>query len=193
MICQDEINRFIDARYVSAPEAIWRIFGFSLHKEFSAHQRLSIHLPGQEMVYFSEDANLGDALANAASKDTTLTAWFSINRTDPDANQYLYHEFPEYYTWKKSETVWRKRQRGFRQTIGRIYSVSPKEAEKYHLRLLLNYVRGAKSFEDVRTVDGVLYDTYQAASRAKGLLADDEQWDTCLQESDAFQSPTMLR
>ncbi|KAG2191993.1 hypothetical protein INT47_006630 [Mucor saturninus] len=57
LICQDEINRFIDARYVSAPEAIWRIFGFSLHKEFPAHQRLTIHLPGQEMVYFSEDAN----------------------------------------------------------------------------------------------------------------------------------------
>ncbi|KAG2191246.1 hypothetical protein INT47_012402 [Mucor saturninus] len=188
LICQDEINRFIDARYVSAPEALWRIFGFSLHKEFPAHQRLTIHLPGQEMVYFSEDANLGDVLANAASKDTTLTAWFNINRTDLDANQYFYHEFPEYYTWLKSETVWRKRQRGFNQIIGRIYSVSPKESEKYFLRLLLNYVRGAKSFEDARTVDGVVHETFQAAARTKGLLADDEQWDLCLREpSSPFQ------
>ncbi|KAG2190432.1 hypothetical protein INT47_005587, partial [Mucor saturninus] len=192
-VSHDEINHFIDARYVSAPEASWRIFGFSLHKEFPSHQRLSIHLPGQETVYFAEGANLSDVLANSASKNTTLTAWFNINRTDPNANQYLYHEFPEYYTWQKKETVWRTRQRGFNQTIGRIYSVSPKESEKYYLRLLLNYVRGAKSFEDMRTVEGVLYETYQAAARAKGLLADDEQWDTCLLESDTFQSPFMLR
>ncbi|KAG2209273.1 hypothetical protein INT47_005565 [Mucor saturninus] len=192
-VSHDEINHFIDARYVSAPEASWRIFGFSLHKEFPSHQRLSIHLPGQETVYFAEGANLSDVLANSASKNTTLTAWFNINRTDLNANQYLYHEFPEYYTWQKKETVWRTRQRGFNQTIGRIYSVSPKESEKYYLRLLLNYVRGAKSFEDMRTVEGVLYETYQAAARAKGLLADDEQWDTCLLESDTFQSTFMLR
>ncbi|KAG2192304.1 hypothetical protein INT47_004424 [Mucor saturninus] len=169
-VSDDEINRFIDARYVSAPEAIWRIFGFLLHKEFPAHQRLSIHLPGKKMGYFSEDANLGDVLANAASKDTTLTAWFNINRTDPDANQYLYHEFPEPYLFCFTKRI-----------------------RKFFLRLLLNYVRGAKSIEDVRTVDGVVHETFQAAARVKGLLADDEQWDLCLRESATFQSPIMLR
>ena len=100
---RDEINQFLDARYVSAPEALWRIFGFFLHKEFPSHQRLSIHLPGQEMVYFREGSNIQEIVSTAESKDTTLTAWFAINRTDPEANQYLYHEFPEHYTWHKKD------------------------------------------------------------------------------------------
>jgi hypothetical protein len=35
---QDKIKAFLDARYVSAPEAsCWRLFSFKMHKEFPAH------------------------------------------------------------------------------------------------------------------------------------------------------------
>ena len=108
-IQQDEISQFIDARYVSAPEATWRIFGFSLHKESPSHQRLSIHLPEQEPVYFREESNLNEVLANARDKKTTLTAYFALNVIDRDAHQYLYCKIPEYFTWHKQDTMWKKR------------------------------------------------------------------------------------
>lgn len=192
-IIQDEINQFVDARYVSAPEATWRIFGFSLHKEFPAHQRLSIHLPNQEMVYFQEESNINQVVQNSRDKKTTLTAYFALNEIDQDAHRYLYNEIPEHYTWHKKETKWKKRQRGFHQTIGRIYTASPKQPEKFYLRMLLNHVRGAKCFEDVRTFEGITYETFQCAARARGLLADDNQWDICMTEGNTFKSPAMLR
>ena len=72
-------------------------------------------------------------------------------------------------------------------------TVSPKQPEKFYLRMLLNHVRGAKCFEDVRTFEGVVFETFQAAARARGLLADDNQWDECMSEGSTFKSPVMLR
>ena len=45
--------------------------------------------------------------------------------------------------------------------IGRMYSVSPKDVERFHMRLLLLHVRGANSYEDLWTVNGYLADLYQ--------------------------------
>ena len=59
--------------------------------------------------------------------------------------------------------------------------------------MLLHHVRGAKSFQDLRTVNNVVCQTYQAAARALNLLASDEQWDACLTECLSFQSPLQLR
>ena len=137
--------------------------------------RLTVHLPDQHTVFFHESDNIQDVLTSeAATKNTTLTAWFECNRIDPYANQFLYTEFPEHFTWHRRECKWQQRRRGLHETIGRMYSVSPRDPEKFYLRMLLNHVRGAKSFDDMRTVDGVLYETFQAAARAKGLLNDDE-------------------
>ncbi|CAF3050347.1 unnamed protein product [Rotaria sp. Silwood2] len=50
----DEIKAHLDARYVSAPEAAWRLFEFPLHDKSHAIIRLAVHLPSQEPVYFAE-------------------------------------------------------------------------------------------------------------------------------------------
>ena len=41
--------------------------------------------------------------------------------------------------------------------------------ERYYLRLLLYHVRGPISYEDVRTVNGVQHDSFEAAAEAMGL------------------------
>ena len=46
----NEITHYVDARYVSASEACWRIFHYDLHTHSPAIQRLPVHLPGQEQV-----------------------------------------------------------------------------------------------------------------------------------------------
>ena len=71
----DEIKAHLDARYVSASEAVSRFFEFPLRDKSHSIIRLAVHLPNMQPVYFSEGNEL-DALDRAATKDTTLTAWF---------------------------------------------------------------------------------------------------------------------
>ncbi len=48
--------------------------------------------------------------------------------------------------------------------------------------MLLLYVRGATSYEDIRTVKGELCETVHAACLSRGLLADDKEWHRYLEE-----------
>ena len=87
---------------------------------------------------------------------------------------------------------WGKRQQNF-EVIGRMYSISPTQIELFHLRLLLLHVRGAKSFVDLRTVDGVIYPSFVATCLALGLIEDDEEWRKALQEASLWMMPKSLR
>ena len=51
-----------------------------------------------------------------------------------------------------------------------------------HLRVLLNNVKGAKSFEILNTVNGDLQPTFKAACVALGLLVTDNEWNVALKE-----------
>ncbi|CAG8838379.1 9381_t:CDS:1, partial [Cetraspora pellucida] len=53
-----EIKMYLDACYVSSPEAVWRIFQFKLHDENPTIQRLQLHLPDQHFVTFKDDEAL---------------------------------------------------------------------------------------------------------------------------------------
>ena len=64
-----------------------------------------------------------------------------------------------------------------------MYSVSPRDREKYCLRVLLLHVPGATCYADLRTYDGVCHDSFQAACIARGLLDDDQEWDRALSEA----------
>ena len=190
---RDEIKEFVDARYVSPPEAMWRILEFPLHRQSHTVLRLDVHLPMQQTVVFRPE-NAEDAAQRAATKDTTLTAWFKLNQEEEAARMLLYHEVPEHYTWDKSRRIWKKRARGHdSKVIGRMYAISPRDAEKYFLRLLLLHVRGAQSFTELRTVDGLIYDTNREAAMARNLLEDDMEWQRCLEEAATFRMPHQLR
>ena len=69
--------------------------------------------------------------------------------------------------------MWTCRKKGY--SIGRMYFASPNSGERFYLRLLLTVVKGPTSFEDLRTVDGVIYESFKAACVAQGLLEDDEE------------------
>ena len=50
----DEVNMYLNCRYVSAPEAIWQLSEHKLHDQSHTIYRLAIHLPDQQRVYFRE-------------------------------------------------------------------------------------------------------------------------------------------
>ncbi|CAF1168005.1 unnamed protein product [Rotaria sordida] len=186
----DEIKAHLDARYVSAPEAAWRLFEFPLHDKSHAIIRLAVHLPNQQPVYFAE-GNERQALEKATMKDTTLTACFKLNSKNPDAQKYFYHDIPEHFVFERNGT-WKHRVQG-ENIIGRMYSVSPSDVERYHLRLLLLYTPGACSFDDLKTVDGHVCQTFMEAAKRRGLLRDDTEYEKCMSEAVIFQMPQQLR
>jgi hypothetical protein len=69
----------------------------------------------------------------------------------------------------------------------------PAEGERYYLRLLLNHVRGATSFEDLRTVEGVIFSTFREAAERRGIIESDDSISDCLTEAATFQMPYALR
>lgn len=48
----DEIKMYLDARYISTSESIWRIFHYRMHNHTPNIQRLAVHLPNQQSVTF---------------------------------------------------------------------------------------------------------------------------------------------
>ena len=55
--------------------------------------------------------------------------------------------------------------------------------ETYSLRILLHHVRGPTSFEDLRTVDGVLMMSFHEACQKLGLLEDDKEVQNAMREA----------
>ena len=53
-------------------------------------------------------------------------------------------------------------------------TVSPKDVQRFHLKLILNVTAGATKFEDLRTHDGVLFSTYKDAALAIGLIKNEK-------------------
>jgi len=71
---------------------------------------------------------------------------------------------------------------------------SPRNQERFYLRILLSQIKGATSYEDVQTIDGNLCDTFEEAVRQLGLLdEEDNEFDKCLKESATYQMPSQLR
>src|SRR5206468_658983 len=56
----NEVKEYLDARYVSAPEACWRIFEFGLHLTKPSVIRLPIHEPNKQAVTFDVDTETID-------------------------------------------------------------------------------------------------------------------------------------
>lgn len=78
-------------------------------------------------------------------------------------------------------------------SVGRMYFVSPKEGERYFLRLLLTHVTGATSFENLKTVNNVKYSTFKEAAVVLGLIEDDTHHNKCMEEASLIQTGKQLR
>ena len=164
-----------------------------MHEEFPNIVRLQIHLLNQQTVVWNENTavDLQSIVDEQGNKDTTLTGYFKANIKYPEARDLLYQDFSSKFVWDVKKRQWTKRKRGF--VIGRMRYVHPNSGQCFYLCTLLCYAKGATSFEDLRTVNGVLYPTFHAACLAHGLLEDDNKWRICLQEAAQMASGCQLR
>ena len=65
-----------------------------------------------------------------------------------------------------------------------MYSISPTQTELFHLRLLLLTVKGAKSFDSLRNVNGEIHDTFIATCVALGLIDDNDERQRAMNEAE---------
>ncbi|GBO15719.1 hypothetical protein AVEN_48758-1 [Araneus ventricosus] len=165
----DEILSFVEGRYVSAPEAMWRLSEFNLSHKSYIVVRLAVHLPQQQPIVY-QDGQEAQAIERAALRKTTLTSWFELNKNDPSVHNISYSDIPQYYVFYKSTINGKKRQRGGQNVIGRLSVVSILDTERCYLRMLLLRRSGAVSFDDILTVNGLRCITFQQACQEYGLL-----------------------
>ncbi|EIE88044.1 hypothetical protein RO3G_12755 [Rhizopus delemar RA 99-880] len=74
-----------------------------------------------------------------------------------------------------------------------MYYCTPTAGERFFLRLLLTVVRGPTSFGNLKTVNSVVYSTFQEACQALHLIEDDQEWLKCFSEAVEFVSGSSLR
>lgn len=168
-----------------------------LQEKSHAIFRLPVHLPNEHNVIIDHNIS-NDVMKSAIERVTMLLDYFELNTRDEEAKQYLYSDIPSYYVFKKTiingKTInrWEKRQRYF-NCIGRMYSVSLSQIELFHLRILLLHVKGASSFQELRTVNNEIHQTFTAACLALGLIEDDEEWYHAMNEAKVWMTPRRLR
>ncbi|KAG1547758.1 hypothetical protein G6F49_010102 [Rhizopus delemar] len=74
-----------------------------------------------------------------------------------------------------------------------MYYCTPTAGERFFLQLLLTVVRGPTLFENLKTVNGVVYSTFREAYQALHLVEDDQEWFKCFSEAVEFVSGSSLR
>lgn len=187
----DEVAQYLNCRYVSPCESMLRIMECSMHEEWPPVQRLALHLPDQQFVTFPGSLTEHELAERVRTRVSTLMAFFEYNERNEDGRHLTYQRFPEFYVYDSTARRWHPRQRG--EMIGRMYYCSPLAGERYYLRLLLTVIRGPRSFEDLRTVDGVVYPTFREACQALGMLESDSHWLETFEQAAAFKTGSALR
>ncbi|OIT07789.1 hypothetical protein A4A49_34833, partial [Nicotiana attenuata] len=125
-------------------------------------------------------------------KESMFLSWFEANKTFPEARELTYAEFPLKFVWKQKLKRWEKR-RTSAFSIGRIFFVPPASGEQYYLRLLLNIIKGPKSYDDLKKINGDDHETFRDTCYALGLLDDDKEYVDAIMEASNLGTTSYLR
>ncbi|KAK4521041.1 Isochorismatase domain-containing protein [Mucor velutinosus] len=196
MYQNDECAKYLNGRYISPCEAVWRLKEFPMHEESPPVTTLAIHLENEQPVYFDPSwpqSRIDNVLRES---HTTLMGYFhynAVNQNKPGFQPLLYQQFPEHMTWKEKKPKRWEARRTDTMSIGRMYYCSPAAGERYYLRLLLTVVRGATSFSHLRTVNNHEYATFREACMMLHLIEDDGEWTRAFEEAATFASGYAMR
>ena len=206
----DEFKDYINGRYLSSSEAVWRIFNFHITQQTPAVKPLRVHLP-QQQLYQMQRKNIRESGASQllryfcrpldSSFDTLLYSdYFAAYILYPQSSTIYNQQNP---TWTEnysapdvqhiymSPMVVHKRSAG--KIICRLRTVLPQVGELFYLRILLLHKHG-RSFSDIKTISGVEYHTFQEAAKALGLFDNEHEALYALEEGlHLFYRPTQLR
>jgi hypothetical protein len=194
----DEIRAFVDARYVGPCEAAWRLLQFPLSGMSHSVVRLDVHLPDEQRMLFRAGEEAA-AMEKPAARRSMLTAWFTYNAAWTQHRDLLYSDFPSVCRYDRPTGTWVARSPWHLSASGervltRLQTATPVENERFYLYLLLLNVRGAASYEDLRTDDeGIVHPTFRACCLARQLVDGDAEHQLALEDAASLQSAAALR
>jgi hypothetical protein len=203
----NEFEDYIQARYLSSAEAVWRILNFNITNKTPAIVALAVHLPGRNLPQMrrsngqqSHSSQLLQYFARpheAQFESLTYCQFFSQYRhekiTNPAApliagREWLERPLPN-ETTSRRKIILRARD----PIVTRIQNIPPRLGELFYLRALLLH-RSAYSFTDLRTVDGTEFPTFQQAAQAIGLFESQNEAEFVMDEAIAsYYRPGQLR
>ena len=146
---------------------------------------LPVHLQDHHTVLLNE-AEASTALAR--SQDTTLTAYFNLiiagwradgKQTSENGGPLFYVDVPKWYKWEQNTRSWKPRLRMRREdqaVIGRLYSVAPKDLDRFYLRLLLLHTPNATGYVGAGALKATAEPTWRAGAEQRGLVETDEDF-----------------
>ena len=199
----DETKDYVEGRYLSTPEAAWRILGFHITSKTPSVLCLPVHLPDGNIPRF--------AGALVSDESMSLLIRYFNRPTHPRFDNMLYCDyFKEFVLYKWTEgselgdgqflevpvphSVRNKvcpRQVGTK--ISRMRMVSPTSGELFYVRCLLAR-RPARNFAALRNVDGVVFKSFHEAAIRFGLFTNENEGHYVLIEAvQSYYTPFALR
>lgn len=181
----DQIKDYERGRYVTSIEALTRIAGIHISQKHPGVHRLPVHMP--------DKARLQMKRVNGSQSTATLLTRYLNRPPHPlldnmtyiefgtkchivthDPNKPLHHlEILENIRPRQPQMRIRFYEPGH-VGIARMMMVYPRHGDVYYLRAILAHCP-ANSWEQLRTVDGILYTTFQEAARAQGLFTNNDE------------------
>ncbi|PIA58111.1 hypothetical protein AQUCO_00500210v1 [Aquilegia coerulea] len=111
----DEIQQYLDARYVGPTEAAWRLYEFRIHEE----------LPCMHVCVFNPNDTPEQVKEKAENQKSSLTAYFDWYEKNPTTKAYTYQQFPEHFRWCKNNKKWTSR-------VTSAFSIGPSSFESLY-------------------------------------------------------------
>ena len=209
----DEITDYWDGRYLSAPEATWRILGFHLTKKDPAVSALPIHLPSTAHHHrqYSRSSNRNlQSLSLLEHYFHRPSGFFPSH--DGSLRPFASLTYSEYFTlfrlapatssgnapsWNERDVDHTPMRVIMRQHthshVARLHPARPSEGERFYLRTILQH-KPVASFSDALIVDGVHHSCYQDAANALGLFASMNEGELAIHEAiSSLVTPHQLR
>ena len=191
---------------------MWHLWGYPISTNFPPVKDLKVHLEDQQGIVF--DAGEEEAALDVQNnKNTTLTEFFMFNKREKEKRRQgrstekrdckcdpmpKYVDMPKKHVYAKNkdgEIVWMERAND-QFSLGRVHSLHPLAGDAFFLRMLLHndHCRGKESFQDMLTLPGGrVCETFKEVCREIGLLGDDLEWQTALDEQSNTAGCPQLR
>lgn len=186
----DEIEDYWQGRYLSAPEAMWRMLGFHIQKKDPSVTALPIHLPESRRHRQYSRRNGSESTISKLDRyflrpngtfiyhdlprsfdSVTYTEYYSLFRLaaydeSKDDNLRYFRERTNSVDSPQMHVILRDDPNAH---LCRLYTAKPSDGELFYLRTILQN-RPVRSFDDALTVDDVKLASYQEAAAAAGLF-----------------------